>query len=306
MRNWTIILAFIFFGGISCDKNEDFDKEEEVVVQNLRGTGNFVYTGYAPLSDKPLTVYYHIPETVNDFAPILLVFHGGSRDAKESRDKLISKANLNRLIVIVPEFSEANFPGSDRYNLGNVFVDGDRPSAQTLNNQDIWTFSYVEPLFDHIKLIAGNNNATYHTFGFSAGAQFLHRFLIFKPDARVNKSVAAASGWYTMPDLQIDFPYGTNEAPLNQASLDAFFLKELTVLVGENDNDPNAASLRRNSSADVQGTNRFDRANYFVNQSSTIANSTSSSFNWQLRTLPNTGHDFLPLAAYAIDNVILN
>ena len=41
--------------------------------------------------------------------------------------------------------------------------------------------------------------------------------------------------------------------------------KELTILIGENDNDPNDSGLRRNSIVDQQGVNRFTRANYFYN-----------------------------------------
>jgi hypothetical protein len=54
---------------------------------------------------------------------------------------------------------------------------------------------------------------------------------------------------------------------------------------------------------DVQGTNRLDRAQYFVDESRDLAAITSSVFSWQYRSLPNTGHEFDKLANYAIDNI---
>jgi len=281
----------------ACDNNQEFDNEEEPTNTISGETGDFVFDGYAPLSSKPLRVYYHYPDGVNSSTPILMVFHGGSRNAKANRDDLIDKANEKGLIIIAPEFSAADFSLGDEYILGNVFVDGDNPSAASLNPESEWTFSYVEPLFDHVKNLTSNQNNTYHALGFSAGAQFLHRLLIFKPAARIDKAVVAAAGWYTMPDTAINFPYGVKVAMVNQSDLDAFYSRDLWVIVGQNDNDPNAP--RRNPTVDVQGTNRLDRADYFVNESRNLA----SAFVWQYQSLPNTAHEFDKLASFAVDNI---
>ena len=37
-------------------------------------------------------------------------------------------------------------------------------------------------------------------FGHSAGGQFVHRFVQFKPNSRVNYAISANAGWYTVPD----------------------------------------------------------------------------------------------------------
>ena len=288
---------------VACDNNEEFDDLDSNPGQSLKGTGVFTYSGYAPLADKPLPVHYHVPERVNEFTPILFVFHGGSRDALESRDKMIIKADQYNIIIVVPEFSNDQFPGGDAYNLGNVYVDGDNPTPQTLNDENVWTFSYIEPLFDEIKRLTVNNSSSYDAFGFSAGAQFLHRLLLFKPEARLGKVVPASSGWYSMPDASVDFPYGTGIAPIIQSDLNDFFGSDINVIVGENDNDPNEPGLRRNPTVDVQGTNRFDRANYFFNESNTLASNAGTPFNWTYTTIANTDHEFQPLADYAMDNI---
>lgn len=306
MKQLFSILVTLSLVLSACDKNEDFNEKNQAAPASLKGSGNFVFDDYAPLSNKPLRVFYHVPDGVNQFGPILMVFHGGNRDAEESRDELIDQSDREGIIVIVPEFSTTYFPGGDAYNLGSVFDDGDNPSSASLNPESEWTFSYVEPLFDKVKALTLNNNERYLAFGFSAGAQFLHRFLLFKPDARVERSVAAAAGWYTMPDTQIDFPYGVQEAPIDQLDLNTFFARELVVLVGENDDDPNAPSLRRNTQADQQGDNRFDRGAYFVDQSRMIANASSLPFDWRFQNLPGVGHNFQALANYAIPNIFAN
>ena len=80
-----------------------------------------------------------------------------------------------------------------------MYVDGDNPTTNTLNNENEWSFSIIEPLFDSVKSSLSLENDKYNMFGFSAGAQFVHRFIQFKPNARFDKVVAGAAGWYTVP-----------------------------------------------------------------------------------------------------------
>ncbi|MFT6166158.1 MAG: hypothetical protein ACJAV5_001602 [Vicingaceae bacterium] len=293
----------------SCDNNETFPEEStdpNNPVITLKGTNSFVFDSFAPLANKPTTIYYHIPTGVTENSRIVVVFHGAARDALESRDALIANADRNQQILIVPEFSSQNFPGGDGYNLGNVFDDGDNPTAATLNDEGEWAFSLVEPLFDFVKRATANASSSYHVFGFSAGGQFAHRFVFFKPNARFDKVVAASSGWYTMPDDQIDFPYGIKESPILASSLPAIFGKQLTVLIGSADNDPNAGGLRTNSIVDVQGDNRLARANYFYNQSNSISTGIGAAYNWQFVSLPNVSHDFSVTGNYAFNTIFIN
>lgn len=304
----VLIISLFSIALISCDNNETFpeiiDGVEPVIT--IKGTGSFVFDSFAPLANKPTTVYYHVPSNVTENSRIVVVFHGASRDALESRDALIANADRNQQILIVPEFSNQNFPGGDGYNLGNVFDDGDSPSAATLNNEGEWAFSLIEPLFDYVKLATSNASNSYHVFGFSAGGQFAHRFVFFKPNARYDKVVAASSGWYTMPDDQIDFPYGIKESPILASSLLAIFAKQLTVLIGQADNSTNPPGFRSNAIVDVQGDNRLSRANYFYRQSDSIATSIGATYNWQFVSLPNINHDLVGTANYAFNTIFIN
>jgi len=290
----------------SCDDNEVFPEEQADGKRYLKGTSSFVFNEFAPLADKPTTVYYHVPDDVDQNTKIVMAFHGAGRDAKETRDDLLNLADENQLILIVPEFSQENFPGGDGYNLGNVFIDGDKPSPSTLNDEGQWAFSLIDPLFEYVKVLAANQSSTFHVFGFSAGGQFAHRLVLFKPNSKVDQVVTASSGWYTMPNDQVDFPYGINKSPVSTSSLATIFAQQLTVLIGEADNDPNAGGLRRNSRADVQGTNRLDRANYFYNESKAIASGTGTTYNWQYVSLKNVNHNINATAEYAFNTIFNN
>ena len=180
----------------------------------LLGKGVFTYDAYEPLGNKPINVYYYVPASADPDSPIVFVFHGTNRNAEDYRDTRISKAEQYNLMVFAPEYRSAFFPGSSGYNLGNVFTNGENPSEQTLNDSSIWTFSTIEPMFDSVISRTSNNSETYHLFGHSAGGQFVHRFVLFNPGARFGTAIASNSGWYTLPDATIEFPYGLGVTPL--------------------------------------------------------------------------------------------
>ncbi len=295
---FIFLLSLAFF--TACDNN---DVSSDTTEDSISGTGAFIFNDYTPLASQPINVFYHIPANATPTTKILFVFHGAGRNAAEYRDAWIAQASQKNLILVVPEFSDNYFPGGDSYNLGNVFEDGDHPSAATLNNESQWTFSLIEPLFDKIKSLTDNTSTNYSIYGHSAGAQFAHRFLLFKPQAHVEKIVASAAGWYTLPDSTVDFPYGLNHSFVG-IDLTNFFAQELTIQIGELDNDPNSPALRHNNTVDQQGDNRYDRAYYFYNLGATIAEESNTTFNWQIIETPNTTHDFEPTIEQAADLLV--
>jgi hypothetical protein len=64
------------------------------------------------------------------------------------------------------------------------------------------------------------------------------------------------------------------------------------VQIGENDNNPNAAGLRRNDIVDLQGTNRLDRAVNFYDFCEERAQILNADFNWSFSLRPNADHDY--------------
>lgn len=294
-----VLLTILF---ISCNSDDDSNDSNSNPTENINvgpGTTSFNYS--TSNGSKSLNVFYYVPENTTQTAPLVFVLHGAGRNAEDYRNSMITKANEYGFIAIAPEFSQTNYPGGDGYNLGNVFEDGDNPSPDTLNQEMDWAFSIIEPLFDYMKNEINNTNNSYYMYGHSAGGQFVHRFLMFKPNARVYRAVASASGWYTFPDSSITFPYGFNESLLQSSSLDNLFSKNLIIQVGENDNDPNSPGLRHNQFADAQGLNRLERAVNFFEFSQNLAQEQTISFNWELYINNDADHDYITASQSAAD-----
>ena len=307
MKSRSILILIIITLFYSCSSKNDgligLDNFTELNSQS-EGSGTFPFV-YNSNTNKSLDVYCHIPENSDSSTPIVFLFHGNNRNANEYRNSLVAKANLYGFILLVPEFTTTQFPGGDGYNLGNVFTDGDNPSASSLNNESEWAFSVIEPLFTYAIQNLNNQSSKYHIIGHSAGAQFAHRFLFFKPLARIDKMVASASGWYTTLDLETNFPYGINASPLEDINFSLLFSKQLTILVGSNDNDPNSSALRHNSIVDLQGLNRLYRAISFYNNAQSKAADLNVNFEWDFVINPNEDHNYLIAVSKASD-IIFN
>jgi hypothetical protein len=289
MKKLTFFLLLTSFILIGCDNYDD--TENQISTEIKMGTGLYRFEYQNSTGPINMEIYYHVPDQDVTAMPVLFVFHGNGRNAVEYRNAWIDKANEKGFIVITPKFSNVDYPGGDGYNLGNVFEDGDNPSASTLNPEEDWAFSVIEPLFDDVRLQLDNITTSYNLFGFSAGGQFVHRFVMFKPNARINKAVASASGWYTVPDNNIEFPYGIGNCPIENMPASSYYSKNMTLQIGTLDNDPNASALRRNSIVDQQGTNRYDRAFYMFNTSKSLAENLGVPFNWEIIETPGNDHD---------------
>ena len=251
-------------------------------IRLARGLGLFVFDGHEPLADKPIRVWYFSPRAVPDDLAIVLVFHGNSRNADDHRDAWGASADEHHLLILALEFDDGVFPGSAGYAEGSTF-----DASNNAISEEQRTFSYIEPLFDHVKGLVASDAEEYYVFGHSAGAQFVHRFLLFKPDNRVARSVAANAGWCTMPDLLVSFPYGLGSSGFGEEHLDAFFGQPLVVLLGERNTDPNDPSLRQ---ARTLGDHRFARGQTFFAEAEIASTARGVELAGQLETVPNVGH----------------
>ena len=313
----TVLIFFSFI--IGCSSKEDSDVIENNVPEDIEfvneiqddsikpnSTGVFTFTPTGVLSDKSINVYYHTPQGDLTNFPILFSFHGGSRNADDYRDDWIEMANANNFMVFAPEFNSDDFPSGDMYNLANIFQDGDNPSSDTFNSPDSWTFSIIDQLFDFIKSEIGGNQTTYNAWGHSAGAQFLHRFVFYLPDSKLNIAVCSNAGWYTVPESGVVFPYGLLESQLSNSNLISAFSKKLYVHLGDADTDPNSSSLRHNDIVDEQqGLNRLVRGRYFFETSQEKAESLNATFNWEKTPeVSGVGHDHTAMALDALQYIL--
>lgn len=244
--------------------------------------GRYVFTGWA---GPDIPVWYQLPDRVTAATPVVFVMHGVNRDADRYRDEWADLARIYGFIVIVPEFSQQDFPGSRGYNTGN-FVAEDRAPLPRAR----WSFSAIEPLFDDARQRFGTRVARYTIYGHSAGAQFVHRYVMFTPEARIDQAIVANAGWYTMPELATGFPYGLGEAPVEAGALAAALGKQVTVMLGSADTDPNDPSLRKTPEANAQGPHRLARGQQFFARGRQAATALGTPFGWRLVTVPDVGH----------------
>jgi hypothetical protein len=82
--------------------------------------------------------------------------------------------------------------------------------------------------------------------------------------------------------------------------LEKVIQRPLTVLLGEEDTDPEHASLRRTPEALAQGAHRFARGQAFFAAGQAASQQLGTSFAWRLETVPGADHDNRLMAPAAI------
>lgn len=249
---------------------------------------HFIFNGYEPLKDKPVTVFYQIPKNGNmKTMPVLFIFPGESRDADTHLQLFSSWANSKGVMLFALQYSTDLYPTTTEYILGGMNT---RQSSNGLLPREQWNFNFVESLFGEIVRFTQGSQTTYDMWGHSAGAQFVHRYVTFMPDAHIGKAVACNSGWYTMPDLSVEFPYGLRKVSSADGELQKKALsRKLYVYVGGA--DTSTAGLNDNEGSMAQGKNRNERGRYYYQQSQQLAKQLGYSFGWSFAEVPGVGHD---------------
>ena len=292
MRSWLIGIASALLAAAV----QAVGWPERAIAAGENDRGHFVFSGW---EGPALRVWYQLPEQVRAETPVVIVMHGVNRDADRYRDEWSDLARHHGFIVVVPEFGATDFPGSRSYNTG-YFTNPDG----SLRPRKLWSFAAIEPLFDEVRQRFGTAVPRYTIFGHSAGAQFVHRYVMFMPEARIEQAVAANAGWYTMPELATEFPYGLAGAPVNEGSLRAALGKPLTVLLGTADTDLLDPDLRKTPEANRQGPHRYARGLQFFRQGQASAARMGIPFGWRLETVADIGHSNGRMANYAAQLII--
>jgi len=261
------------------------------------GTGDFYFQDRAGLWHKPIHIWYHRPAGLANDAPIVFVMHGMRRNAAGYREPWIPLAEQYGFVLVAPQFSDFFYPTGLSYNLGGV-----TNGLGQFISESKWTFSAVEHIFDEVKGLTGNTSETYYLYGHSAGGQFVHRVVLLKPDARIERAVAANAGWYTMPAFDIAWPYGLKRTPVTAESLAISFQMPMTILLGEQDTNTEDPQLSHTPGAMAQGPHRLARGQAFCAEAELEAERLGTPLGWDLETVPGVGHSnggMAPAAARA-------
>ena len=226
----------------------------------------------------PSEYYCYAPASAGRGAPLLILVHGITRHAAETIFRFREEADRLGIVLLAPYFSATAYR---RYQL---VIDDEGRRA------DLALFDMIEAT----ALQTGCQKDKVHLFGYSGGAQFVHRFTMIHPGQVASMSVASA-GWYTMPDPGEPYPYGIGSHPLQSHSFDAaaFLRIERHILVGSRDRQRDH-HLRTSKKLDrLQGRDRVERAcrwNAMMNAASQQWNSNPPDSSFEL--LQGVGHSF--------------
>ncbi len=242
---------------------------------------------------KEMFVHIIVPQSLNPDTKLIMIMHGTNRTADSYVETWKSFANENDYIAIAPEFDKGNWSGSLRYNLGNMFTNSNYSQLQPKEN---WSFNVIQDIRREIVDGFGLQDSAYSIWGHSAGAQFIHRMMLFCPDPNIEYAIAANAGWYTAPDLEIQYPWGlqNSELDFDEEGVFDYTYRNLIIMRGTDDiiRDSN---LNTHPLSDEQGRNRFERALYFYNK----ALEADPTTRWKLFDVQGAGHNSREMAPTA-------
>ncbi len=267
---------------------ENFSQKYEIRVFKPGRTSSFWYKSEL---NPDVRTYMYVPKTLGAKTRIILVMHGLSRNPDVYILSWERWAEKNDYIVIAPHFDDKNWKGSRMYNLGNILT-----SKQLLKRRAKWSFQVVADIQKEVKKGFGLEKDYFDIFGHSAGGQFVHRFMFLMVEAPVRVALTANSGWYTLPDLNVKYPYGYKHKKFSFTKEDLLNYTKRNVFILRGTEDTRRTSnLRQTEEADAQGENRYKRAEFMYKKIVELNPNTT----WRLIDAPRIGHSQKGMAAAA-------
>jgi len=239
-------------------------------------------------SFSQIPVFYVAPEEINKNTRLVVVMHGRKRNGKQYRDQWLQKAKELNLFVLVPQFSEKNFPGVYRFNYGNVFTENNQslPSDKHL-------FSMIDPLVKFSLKKFKIKSDHWGIYGHGAGAHFVHRYVLHYPEATHTLAIAANLGWYLSMTDQ-DWPFGLTNSNIDDEMLKKAFKKYFLLMLGRADTStkPNSQYVKEHwDTINLQGKHRLDRGRNFFESAVVKSKEVNQFFKWGMVEVPTKkGH----------------
>ena len=240
----------------------------------------FTFTSW----NKPdLDVFYHLPKTIDNDTKILFVVHGNTRNADDYLNSWIRLTKDKNIAIFAPHFKRSSFISFNTLQMSTS-------NGKIRTDTDLYLHNSIDTLFKYIKTKFKLNDKLYDIYGHSAGAQFVHRYLLMSDNPSVNKAVAANAGWYTFLN-GADFPYGVKNPPisLTDSNVKKFLSTNLYILIGTNDIDVDS-SINKSKGAQKQGINRLQRAKNFFTYTESIVEQNNLEFKWKYQAVPGAPH----------------
>ncbi|NMH89078.1 hypothetical protein HHX25_16320 [Flavivirga sp. Y03] len=280
------------------------------------GSGYFHIQGGIGHENNTITVYYHKPKNFTPKSKVLMVIPGSGRNGDSYRDSWVETSEKHSVLILSPSYPKKDYSYLG-YQLGGVVKERDIRHAFTFvknsnrvimdekkaifeynTDKEQWIYSDFDRLFKLAKNLVQSKQKKYDVFGHSAGGQILHRFVLMFPDSKADRILASNAGSYTLPNTELNYPYGIkNVKPID---LKKSFKKRLVLFLGALDNaNGNGGLLLRSKTTDKQGTHRLARGKYFYHFGLKVAKNSKHKFNWKLKVIPSIGHNQRKMAQAA-------
>ncbi|MEQ6342065.1 MAG: alpha/beta hydrolase [Gammaproteobacteria bacterium] len=254
-----------------------------MAVETENGRDGFSTVGMVSkrtLGDATRQPYFlYVPQRGGANAPVFVTVHGISRNAREHAERFASFAERYGAVLIAPYFSKGRFP--DYQRLGRKGK-GERADLA------------LDRIVDEVGRLTGAQTGKLFLFGYSGGAQFVHRYTLAHPE-RVAKVVLGAPGWYTFPDPTVKYPKGIAQAKsLPGVTFDpsGFLAIPTCVLVGERDVRQDVALNKSPKIAQQQGPTRLERGEHWIAAMTRAAEAQGLKTSYTFHTLPRSRHSF--------------
>ena len=243
--------------------------------------------------DKPdVELFYLEPQIIDKDTKILFVIHGNSRTARSYLQKWIPLVKNKNIIIIAPLFTKESYKSFALLQVANSSGKINKDSDDYLNDSISLFFNFFKNKFSL-------NIDTYKMYGHSAGAQFIHRYMLLSNDYRISNTVIANAGWYTFLNGS-NFPYGIKDTPINISSERVRWLmsSKTNLLIGGS--DVGLQSLNTSKGAMRQGNNRLERANNYFSSLILLGEENKIPFRWNFHLIKDVAHsnsEMTPAAA---------
>jgi poly(3-hydroxybutyrate) depolymerase len=249
---------------------------------------------YASTGNPVMRVYVVVPSGMNADRKLLFVLHGQSRNVEDYCNYWRNWTADRKVLLLCPYFSDSAWDGGRGYNRGNVFAND---SNTRLNPESKWGYTVLEGIHKHARKGFAIDDEYFDIWGFSAGGQFIQRFLFHKPNAKVRLAMPASPGWYMMPTMTTDYACGLRHSQLGftQADVARYTQLNAVLFIGTRDTDPNDPET--GGCEDRQGRGRLARARYFIDG----VRDADPETTWQYFEMSGIDHDGERGAQFAQD-----
>jgi pimeloyl-ACP methyl ester carboxylesterase len=239
--------------------------------------------------------FVYRPEGEYDRTRLLVSVHGITRNALEHVLVFRRWAERLRIPVVAPLFARGTYRRYQTLAGGKGL-----PSADE---------AFDIMVADACRHLGMMSDANMHLFGYSGGAQFVHRYAFRRPEA-VERMVVGAAGWYTFPDETVAYPQGfaaTAKTPVFAESAVIARYPPTLVVVGSGDRLRDEVLNQEPAIDQQQGKHRRARAKRWVDAMAQAAQRAGVPSPCRLQILRGASHAFgTAVEAHGLDRAVVD